>query len=174
VRGVRYLGLHGWENNGSRSLGRAQHEALLRAKRLLASRLIGLADVWIEDKGFTLAVHHPRSANSAASRVPAILRRTLEPFTGQLRVLRGHQVWEVLPRDIGGKGKAALAMLEKLPAGALPIYIGDDRTDESAFAALAGGLTIRVGGTGPTRARHGLRDPGEVQLFLRKLEAEIA
>jgi trehalose-phosphatase len=44
------------------------------------------------------------------------------------------------------KGTAILELLQSAPSGALPIYIGDDDTDEDAFAALAGhGIGIKVG-----------------------------
>lgn len=79
----------------------------------------------------------------------------------------------MLPRDIPGKGQAVREVLEKLPAGTFPIYVGDDASDESAFAALPHGLTIRVGMICFTRAMYRLRNPAEVRLFLEKLEAEI-
>ena len=56
---------------------------------------------------------------------------------------------------------------------ALPIYIGNDRTDESAFAALASGITARVGAAKPTRAHYALRDCVEVARFLEQLEKEL-
>jgi trehalose-6-phosphatase len=51
--------------------------------------------------------------------------------------------------------------------------VGDDVTDERAFAAVPHGLTIRVGRKLLTRARYLLRDPEEVKLFLQELEVEI-
>jgi trehalose-phosphatase len=51
-------------------------------------------------------------------------------------------------------------------ADALPICLGDDATDEDAFAALAGGITIRIGRPVKTAARYQLKCQGMVQRFL--------
>jgi trehalose-phosphatase len=72
-----------------------------------------------------------------------------------------------------GKGAAAEEFLAQWETPALPIYMGDDTTDESAFAALRAGITVRVGVTRRTRARFRLRDPREVWDFLRRLAKEV-
>jgi trehalose 6-phosphate phosphatase len=89
-------------------------------------------------------------------------------------MLRGDKVWEILPRQIDGKGSTVLALLSQEPPTTLPIFVGDDLTDERAFAVLPHGLTVRVGKNLRTRARFLLRDPEEVKLFLEKFEVEIA
>jgi trehalose-phosphatase len=63
-------------------------------------------------------------------------------------------------------------LLKDLPRGALPIYLGDDTTDESAFAELRRGITVRVGGHRRTKARFYLRNPDEVMGFLETVEDE--
>ena len=57
----------------------------------------------------------------------------------ELRRIDGKKVYELLPDIDWNKGKAVLWLLETLElerGNALPIYIGDDRTDEDAFCAL--------------------------------------
>jgi len=56
---------------------------------------------------------------------------------------------------------------------ALPVYVGDDQTDEDAFETLpAESITIRVAPYRvPTRARYRVREPREVQHFLREILA---
>jgi trehalose 6-phosphate phosphatase len=88
-------------------------------------------------------------------------------------MVRGHKVWELLPRQIRGKGAAVSALLASLPRPTLPIFVGDDATDESAFRALPRGLTIRVGKHPRTAARFRLQSPDEVKMFLLKLKAAI-
>lgn len=174
VRGARYLGLHGWERDDSPSCATGAQELLRCAKRLLAQCLAGLEGLRVEDKGFTFAVHYRGAPLGTARRARAIVHEALKPFTPPLRVLEGKKVWEVLPSDVEGKGAAVRKLLGELPGAALPVYLGDDATDESAFAALRHGVTVRVGNPRRTKARFCLRDPKEVITFLQKLEAEIA
>lgn len=75
------------------------------------------------------------------------------------------------------KGRALLHLLEVLglqeQADVLPIYIGDDKTDEDAFKALQGpsnGVGILVSTKAkPTAAAYTVRDPDEVAAFLKML-----
>jgi trehalose-phosphatase len=172
VPGVRYVGLHGWEWDRKAS---SPHEdkILGQARRLLTEQLGFLPGIRVEDKGISLAVHY-RGATSGAARLGrSILHKTLKPFEPYLQVLKGKKVWEVLPPEVQGKGRAVRLLLADLPRGTLPIYIGDDTTDESAFAELRGGITVRVGKHRRTKARFYLRNPDEVVAFLQALEAEI-
>ncbi|SPF55892.1 hypothetical protein SBA4_7530003 [Candidatus Sulfopaludibacter sp. SbA4] len=100
-----------------------------------------------------------------AKRVP------LETHVLEVREFPGYhrEKFVFLPREIGDKGTAVRHQLSRLAGHVLPIYAGDDRTDESAFAALSEGITIRVGRRALTRAQFQLRDPGEVRSFLEKL-----
>lgn len=172
VRGVLYLGLHGWERKGGQSMGAAL-EPLARAKPALAQSLGKLEGVWVEDKSFSLAVHYRSASESMAERARTALRGALKPFAGKLRILHGKKMWEVLPVDIVGKGAAVREILTARGDTALPVYVGDDTTDESAFEALHRGITVYVGPARRTRARFRLRDPQEVCRFLERLEAEI-
>jgi trehalose-6-phosphatase len=95
----------------------------------------------------------------------------VERSAGALWIVSGDCVWEVLPREIPGKGYAVRREWRRWPS-ALPIYVGNDGTDESAFAALASGITARVGTAPQTNARYLLRDPAEVAWFLRRVEEE--
>lgn len=83
VRGVLYLGLHGWQWAAGRSLNGAQQKALDGARCLLAARFARLADVWIEDKQFSFAVHYRGAANGTIEQARAVLRHTLQPFASR-------------------------------------------------------------------------------------------
>ena len=76
-------------------------------------------------------------------------------------------------KELGHKGLAVRRQLASTNP-AVPIYIGDDRVDEPAFAALRDGITVRVGGHGPSRARYRLAGVAEVSVFLHKLREEFA
>ena len=95
-------------------------------------------------------------------------------FRPGLRLLKGKKIWELLPRAIVGKGATAQTLLAGLPSNTLPIFIGDDTSDESAFAVLGQGLAVHVGGQTKTKAAFCLRDPREVREFLERLDKLIS
>jgi trehalose 6-phosphate phosphatase len=75
------------------------------------------------------------------------------------------------------KGWAIETLLGDAPfAGRMPVFLGDDATDEAGFAAVnrLGGLSIRVGdGHRRTTARHRLADPAAVRAWLRTLAGSL-
>ena len=85
-------------------------------------------------------------------------------------MLRGKKVLELVPNIHWDKGKAALFLLEKFNKTCLPVYVGDDVTDETAFNALKEyGITIRVGKSKQTQAEYYLRGQWEVLRLLQYL-----
>jgi trehalose 6-phosphate phosphatase len=173
VPGVRLLGLHGWETRGATLP--PVHKCLLRkAKIWLDQWLPAPRGIEVEDKGYALAVHY-RGANPPAARVAQrVMLVARDQFKPGLRLLKGKKIWELLPRAIAGKGPATRRLLSSLPASTLPIFVGDDTSDESAFAVLRHGLAVHVGGRTKTKAAFHLRDPREVREFLERLEAVIS
>jgi trehalose-phosphatase len=102
------------------------------------------------------------------------MNEVMARLNGGFRLLNGKKVWEILPREVGDKGSAVRRELSRFKYRPLPVYIGDDFTDERAFAALPDGLTVRVGPHSLTRAQFQLRDPAEVRRFLERLEVELS
>jgi len=172
VKGVRLLGLHGWEGRRTPHL-RAERDLLRRARQVLERRLSSLPEIRLEDKGLALAVHYRGAAPRTAWSARVIVREVLSDLKTHVHMLRGHKVWELLPRQISGKGSSVLALLSGLPQPTLAIFVGDDGTDESAFRALPSALTIRVGKRPRTAARFLLKSPDEVKSFLQRLDAVI-
>lgn len=178
-----YAGSHGLEIAGpggwQEEHGFAAIPALNRAEAAVRQALAGVPGVVIERKRLALAVHHrqvdPRSLPQVERAVAGAIAD--EP---DLRRGLGKRVFEIRP-DIGwNKGTAAWRILEvheRPPGRDLPIYIGDDLTDEDAFAFAVqhGGLAIVVGSPSwATAATHRLADPDEVVRFLQALLAEPA
>ena len=123
-------------------------EAIARARRL-ASDIPGLL---VEEKPAGLALHY-RQVPEAQERVGAAMAEIAEA-TG-LAVQHGKMLVELRPRGVD-KGKALRAFMAEPPfAGARPLFVGDDLTDEDAFEAaeLLGGAGILVGPPRPTAAR---------------------
>jgi trehalose 6-phosphate phosphatase len=97
-----------------------------------------------------------------------------------LKVPPGKMVYEIQPKIDWDKGEAVLYLLEALDLDredVVPIYLGDDITDEDAFEALGGrGIGIFVGRADDpkvagrtTSADYGLRSVEEVETFLDTL-----
>lgn len=173
IPGVRLLGLHGWEKRGAR-LPPEQKQFLRRAKIWLAKHLPALPGIRVEDKGYALAVHYRGAKQPAARCAQQVLRAARNHFQPDLRLLKGRSIWELLPQAIGGKGHATQRLLKGIPDDTLPIFIGDDTSDEAAFAVLRHGLAVHVGGGRRTKAHFCLRDPDEVCEFLERLEAVMS
>jgi len=155
---------------------RLSRAAVWELSRVRASLVAGLRDhrgVRLEDKRMSLSVHTRGASSRARRQAHELLVRTLHACS-HLHVLPGSQVWEVLPRQIAGKGVAIRQAVQRWRTPFLPIYIGDDTTDEPAFAVLDRGITVKVGGSNrPTRARYWLANPAEVRGFIERLEGAL-
>jgi trehalose-phosphatase len=174
VNGIRHFGLHGAEQPGKKTeLSKIARHALTTAKREARLRLAALPGIWIEDKNFSFAVHYRGASPATVQAANEMLLQLLAPLRHSLHILNGAKVWEVLPRDIRGKGAVVAALRQQMPPAILSIYIGDDDTDELAFAALTNQITVRVGRKRGTHARFYARNPASVLAFLLRLEKEL-
>lgn len=173
---VFYAGSHGFDIAGPGGLRDRPDEAeaflppLREAEGALREALQGVEGAKIEHKTFSIAVH---VRNVAQNEVETV-ERTVDEVIGQhpqLRKGRGKKVFEIQPRADWDKGCAVSWLLDNTRPGegdALPLYVGDDITDEDAFAALAGrGVSIIVrGGDRITTADYALDDAAAVGRFL--------
>lgn len=179
IAGLFYVGLHGAEFRTPEGqvirapLPPQAEELLQRWRAKLESLATLFPGVWIEDKGVALACHY-RQAEAEAVRQ---LGQLLEEFAAELQapsvpieILRGNCVWELRPKGID-KGRAVLWLLRTYRPAALPLYAGDDQTDEDAFAQLREeAITIRVGPLDvPSKARYRVTSPHELKEFLDML-----
>jgi len=176
---VFYAGSHGFDIAGPGGC-RMQHEegvrcepALRQAEQELQKRLTGIGGARVEGKKFAVAVHYRLVAEPDVPKVKRIVDEVAAAHP-DLRQTGGKKIVELRPRIEWDKGKAVLWLLAALDLDApdvLSVYLGDDLTDEDAFAALRGrGLGILVGPSRhPTRARYVVRDPAEARLFLERL-----
>ena len=180
IDGLIYAGSHGFDISGPglhAVHGAAYLPDLEDAETELRRSLNPIRGALLERKTYSLAVHVRGLPPDAALAVEAAVDAALSRHT-HLRKGTGKMVFELLPRLDWHKGKAVLHILEtlRLPAAdVLPIYIGDDRTDEDAFAALAGrGVGILVAESPrPTAAYYTLRNPDEVHRFLERLSNAV-
>ena len=172
---LHFIGLHGAEEKGKDTkISLAAAKCLAQAERAVRARIDAMRGMRVENKGKSFAVHYREASATTARAAKACLLDLVAPLKHTLRVLDGAMVWEVLPNEIRGKGGAVRDLLRELPHGTPAIYIGDDGTDESAFRALNGQITIRVGKAPDSHAKYYLRNPSDVIRFLARLEKEIA
>jgi trehalose-phosphatase len=172
LRGVRCLGLYGWENGAQPKLNAATQRKLDEARSELAQTLDPAGNVWIEDKGAAFAVHYRGAKPAVVQGARAAVEKVQRTFNGSLRVAEGDHIWEVMPRELRGKGHAVRRYLHCISRWALPIYLGDDAGDEPAFAALSRGITACVGPSRSTHAHFRLRNPAEVCQILENLDRD--
>ncbi|XP_016516106.1 putative trehalose-phosphate phosphatase F [Nicotiana tabacum] len=130
----------------------------------------------VEHHKFCASVHYRNVDENNWPVVAQYVHDVLKDYP-RLRLTHGRKVLELRPVIDWHKGKAVEFLLESLGFSnsndVLPIYIGDDRTDEDAFKALRGkyqGYGILVS-TIPkeSNALFSLRDPSEVKEFLESL-----
>lgn len=165
-------GLHGYDlrhDDGRRreiTVNPVDQARMRTAVQALAARLDG---VQLEDKQHAMALHCRRDPE----RLPA-LREAAEAVAADLpgyELQPGNLVVEFKPAGMD-KGRVVDELMQRPPfAGRTPVYLGDDLTDEHAFAAVnrAGGISVRVGAREPSDARFTLPSPAAVQAWLERV-----
>jgi alpha,alpha-trehalase len=177
---IVHAGSHGFDIEGAfgrrdrLAKGEAYIPDLDAAEKALKDALDGIDGTWVERKAFAIAVHFRRVAPPERARVARAVDRIMAAHAGRLRQGQGKMVFRIQPDMDWDKGRAVEWLLERLDLGAadvLPLYIGDDTTDEDAFASLAGrgvSIVVRDGGA-LSLADYALDDTDDVGRFLEAL-----
>lgn len=130
----------------------------------------------VENHKFCASVHYRNVDEKSWPTIAQCVHDVLKDYP-RLRLTHGRKVLEVRPEIDWNKGKAVEFLLESLGLSnsdnVLPIFIGDDRTDEDAFKVLRQGnlgYGILVSPVPKeSNASYSLRDPSEVLEFLKSL-----
>ena len=174
-----YAGSHGFDIGGPHGW-HMQHEpaaqdlpSIDRAEKALREALSGVKGTIIERKKYSVAVHYRLVANEDMKTLEEAVKVVLA-HQPELRKMDGKKVYDLQPRIDWDKGKAVLWFLQALDlhkTAVLPLYLGDDITDEDAFRALRDfGIGIVIGDDARrTIACYALKTPDEVQDFLQSL-----
>lgn len=186
--GVWYAGSHGFELTGPDGQHHQNTDAaasiavLAEAAATLADQLGDIPGVAVEHKRFGVAVHYRNAARDRVGEVAAAVQSAGQRTA--LRVTTGREVIELRPDVDWDKGKTLRWVLDYIrdnegSSSLLPIYLGDDITDEDAFDAVADdGIAILVrhsdDGDRATAARYALDDPDRVRDFTERLARRLA
>jgi trehalose-phosphatase len=174
--GIYYVGNHGFRIEGpgisfvhpkARELSR---ELTLTSNKIRA-QLEGIESV-LEDKGLTLSVHYRNTPPSDVKRLLGTVRNVARRRE-KLKLVYDKKVVEIWPRMNWDKGMAVRLIMRTLGRG-LPIYVGDDSTDEKAFVRIKSGITILVSRRRKrSNAKYYVKNVADVYKFLRLLVAAV-
>ena len=187
--GIWYAGSHGFEltapdgTHHQNDAAAAAIPVLERAAAQLRDQLSSIPGVVVEHKRFGVAVHYRNATRDRVGEVAAAVRAAGR--RDALRVTTGREVIELRPDIDWDKGKTLRWVIEHLQgagsqaAPLVPIYLGDDITDEDAFDAVRqDGIPILVrhndDGDRATAALFALDSPARVAEFVDRLARRLA
>ena len=187
LKNIIYSGNHGLQIQGPKINFTAPVPAdfrmvLRKIKRDLKKIFRSVRGIFLEDKGLTLAVHYRRVSTGLIAFVVWAVLKIAMPYVRKKEIViaLGKKVLEIRPAVAWDKGSAVLWLLNRQKSilhsqSVLPIYIGDDVTDEDVFDALKDeGLTIFVGHPKKSHAKYYLKNTKEVFKFLKGLNALLS
>lgn len=182
LRGLTYIGNHGLEfwREGERTvldIPQSSREALDQILPRLAELVSDIPGTQLENKGLAVGLHYRQVPRDESRRLKAAVRQAALPFvrSGALTLLNGKRVIEVRPSVHWTKGHAALWLIRQVRRrSVLPIYVGDDQTDEEAFRMLKDGITIHVGAGRRSTAQYYVKSVKDVFAFLEWMAARCA
>lgn len=179
VGGITYAGSHGFDirdaegRDLSGTIGDPYLPALEQAAQALAAALTPIEGAFVEDKLYAIAIHYREAAPDTHRVIGDIVTAEAARHAG-LKQTGGKMIHELRPAIAWDKGTAVMRVMEALgltTETSIPIFIGDDETDEDAFKAIAAtGIGIRVGADhAATHAHYRLNTPEDVHGFLERL-----
>jgi trehalose 6-phosphate phosphatase len=184
VSGVIYAGNHGFEIEGPgwsfvNPLAEEIRPFFRAVSQLLTLALESTRGVFVENKGLSLSVHFRQMAEDKAGDMKQAFQKVVDNarMEKNFRVTHGKKVYELRPAVDWDKGKAISLLMKKYGKNGkdntLPIYLGDDVTDEDGFRVVGlngSGIAVYVGDDlSRTAAGYYLKSPLEVVEFLKKL-----
>jgi len=179
-----YAGVHGLEIAGRAGEGAGADIRMLidvdlclpeldRVRAWLAHNLPADAGFEVEDKRLAVALHYRHAEPAAAAALCAQFEKFVRADAPHLRATHNKMVVEALPAA-ASKGEALRALGREAGGAFVPVYFGDDRTDEDAFAAvLSRGVGVLVGEPRPSLARFRVDSTADLARTLKALAASL-
>ena len=189
ISGIIYAGNHGFEIVGPgvnfvNPLAEEMRPLLRIIQQVLTVTLGGIKGIFIENKGLTLSVHYRKVEKNEEKHVARLLDNTMGNMEdmGKIKISNGKKVYEIKPDVKWDKGKAIKLLMKKYGKGGrhsslLPIYLGDDTTDEDGFNVInkyQQGISVFVGEEKQNSvAQYYLKSPAEVATYLSMLLKQV-
>ncbi|KAF8109911.1 hypothetical protein N665_0089s0030 [Sinapis alba] len=187
LTGIYYAGSHGMDIKGPTNIDQSDQEAMFQPANdylpmidevvnILREKTRSIPGATVEHNKFCLTVHFRQVDEKGWPPLAEQVKSVLTDYP-KLRLTEGKKVLELRPSIKWDKGKALEFLLNSFGIAeskdVLPVYIGDDRTDEDAFKVLrerGQGLGIVVSESPKeTNASYSLQDPSQVKEFLKRL-----
>ncbi|CDY26849.1 BnaA02g18740D [Brassica napus] len=187
---IYYAGSHGMDIEGptnENSYGESNQGVLFQPARefvpmiekvvkILEEKTKCIPGAMVENNKFCLSVHFRRVDEKIWAALAEQVKSVLVDYP-KLKLTQGRKVLEIRPTIKWDKGQALNFLLRSLgfehSENVVPVYIGDDRTDEDAFKVLrekGQGFGILVSKVPKeTNASYSLQDPSQVNEFLKRL-----
>jgi trehalose 6-phosphate phosphatase len=181
LRGIIYAGNHGFEIEGPdiqfiHPLTEEISSIIRLMSTVLQRAMSSIKGVIVEDKGVTLSVHYRLVDQDKITAVNNMFENTvgIANRLGKIKITSGKKVHEVRPAISWNKGNAVNLIFDRVSrpnrkADVLPLYLGDDLTDEDAFKAVndLDGISILIGeASQQSAAAYYLNSTSEVESFL--------
>ncbi len=171
--GIIYAGNHGaeiWEGESISVERTKPDEGGLMKEFLdrLRTELAPIEGAFVEDKTVTASIHFRGVRTRDLADFFDRFSRVAEGYEDSFRITSGKKVFEIRPLDAWNKGDAVTWIAEQRGEGRIPVYIGDDTTDEDAYRALKNkGISVSIG-INPV-ADYYLKSQQEVAVLLKEL-----
>ena len=181
LKDVMYAGNHGLEIEGPKIKFESQVSPGLKLViRNIYEKMVSsfsmIKGVLIEDKGLAVSVHYRLMDAKDMQEFLSIFSEITKSFTesNKIKINEGKKVYVIRPAVAWDKGKTVLWLLARqqflVEDKILPVYFGDDITDEDAFRVLKNkGLTIFVGQPKASKAGYYVKNTAEVTWFMEQV-----
>ncbi|MDI6864760.1 trehalose-phosphatase [Thermodesulfovibrio yellowstonii] len=180
VDGIYYSGSHGLQIEGP-DIEYYDSEAQRLKPNLdkIYTKVKELSDkfagAFIEKKSFSFTLHYRQVEDKQRKELKNLFFEIIDSFGEKnIKVLNGKMVFEVLPAVDWNKGRAVSFMLNKFDEITLPIFFGDDLTDETVFKEIKDiGLSVKIGYSKNTIAKYFLKNQAEVYKFIKIIQKAL-
>lgn len=174
---IIYAGNHGleWQINKQLTQVEVSKDSLksLKVIKYKLSKLISeYPGMLLEDKRLTLAIHYRMIKKSKVKNFIKTVNEIIQPYIqNNLSLIDGNKTYDLRPSLNWTKGHFAEFIIKQMEINydkkLIPIYVGDDKTDEDVFKKLKNAITIRIGKSQTSKAVYYLKNQNKINNLLQ-------